>query len=173
MPSFFDGWSAVDIVGSLNKREVRALLLDFGIEKSCFRSWDAIEEMILGASDEVKDVVYQSAKTKENIEERHRLEMRKRRLETQVMMRNIRRRIGFFFNLSWLKIKRAKKKFQKRNEIFRSSWYYRVRMKSVNVIRPSLMRHRMKRLLYEFVLFVLERGQSWTESKRWCCRIEV
>lgn len=99
MASFFDGWSAVDIVGSLNKREVRVLLLDYGIKRSCFRSWDAIEEMIMGASDEVKDVIYRSAKTKENIEEQHRFEMRKRHLESQTMMRDIRRRIGLSFLL--------------------------------------------------------------------------
>ena len=68
MPTFFDDRSAVDIVGSLNKKEVRALLLDYGIEKACFQSWDAIEEMIFGASDEVKNVVFQGAKAKGDIE---------------------------------------------------------------------------------------------------------
>jgi hypothetical protein len=36
MSSLFDGWSAYDIVGPLNKKEVRAALLDYEIEKSCF-----------------------------------------------------------------------------------------------------------------------------------------
>ena len=99
MPSLFDGRSAVDIVGSLNKKEVRALLLEHGIEKSCFRSWDAIEDMILGASDEVKNIVFQGAKAKGDIEEQHRHEVRKRHVEAQALMRNVRRRIGFYFRL--------------------------------------------------------------------------
>ena len=99
MPTFFDDRSAVDIVGSLNKKEVRALLLDYGIKKACFRSWDAIEEMILGASDEVKNVVFQGAKAKGDIEIQHQHEVRKRHVEAQASMKNVRRRIGFFLFL--------------------------------------------------------------------------
>ena len=77
MTSIFDGWSAHDIVGCLNKREVRAALLDYDIDRSCFRTWDSIEEMILKSSDEVKEVLYQSAVTKGNVEDEHRSVMRK------------------------------------------------------------------------------------------------
>ena len=97
MPSFFAGWSAHDIVGSLNKAEVRAALLDYDIEKKCLRSWDAIETMLLNASDEVKNTLYQCALTKGRIEEQHQMATRKRRLEEQMMSRNVRRRLGECF----------------------------------------------------------------------------
>ena len=95
MSSFFQGWSAYDIVGPLNKAEIRAALLDFQIERSCFRTWDSIEDMILSSSDEVKRVVYESAVTKKNVEDQHRLAVCKRHLENQTMERNTRHRLGF------------------------------------------------------------------------------
>ena len=94
MSSFFAGWSAYDIVGPLNKREVRGALLDFDIEKKWFRSWDSIEDMILNASDDVKNALYQSAMVKKKVEERHRMDVLKRRLDYQTMVRNVRRRLG-------------------------------------------------------------------------------
>lgn len=94
----FDGWSAHEIVGSLNKKEVRAALLDYGIERSCFRTWDTIEEMILSSTDEVKEVLYRSGVAKGNVEEEHRNVMRKRRREALEMSRNVRRRLGDFFS---------------------------------------------------------------------------
>ena len=97
--SSFNGWSAYDIVGSLNKKEVRAILLDYDIERSCFRTWDTIEEMILASSDEVKSVVYESALAKGRIEEEHRIEVLKRKREEKKMARNVRRRLGEFFIL--------------------------------------------------------------------------
>jgi hypothetical protein len=54
MISFFDNWSAHDIIGPLNKREVCAALLDFEIERKYFRTWDTIEEMVVNSTDEVK-----------------------------------------------------------------------------------------------------------------------
>ena len=65
----FEGWTAYDIIGFLNKAEVRLALLDFDLEKSCFRSWNSIENMILNTSDDVKDALYQSALAKKKIEE--------------------------------------------------------------------------------------------------------
>ena len=103
MTSFFHGWSAYDIVGPLNKAEIRAALLDYQIERSCFRTWDSIEDMILKSSDEVKRVVYESAITKKNVEEQHRIASCKRHREVQNMQRNTRRRLGFFFILIFLK----------------------------------------------------------------------
>ena len=97
--SSFNGWSAYDIVGSLNKKEVRAILLDYDIERSCFRTWDTIEEMILASSDEVKSVVYESALAKGRIEEEHRIEVLKRKREEKKMARNVCRRLGEFFIL--------------------------------------------------------------------------
>lgn len=43
MSSSFNNWSAHDIVGPINKREVCAALLDYEINKFCFRTWDTIE----------------------------------------------------------------------------------------------------------------------------------
>ena len=97
MTSSFNGWSAYDIVGSLTKKEVRALLLDYDIERSCFRTWDAIEEMILASSDEVKNVVYQSALAKRKVEELHRNEILKRKREEKKLARNVRRRLGEYY----------------------------------------------------------------------------
>ena len=94
MSSFFDGRSAYNIVGCLSKREVQSVLLDYPIEKRWFRSWDTIEEMILTSSDEVKNVVYRSAITKKKIEDEHRKEVEKRRVESRKMSRNVRRHIG-------------------------------------------------------------------------------
>ena len=65
---YFDGWTAYDIIGPLNKREVRAVLLDFEIQKSNFRDWDSVERMILGSSDEVKNVLFRCGEAKRNVE---------------------------------------------------------------------------------------------------------
>ena len=78
MSSVFEGWTAVDIVGPLNRSEVRRALLNFQIPKSCFRTWDAIEEMILSSSDEIKGVLYESALVKRKVEEEHCKAGRKR-----------------------------------------------------------------------------------------------
>ena len=94
MTSIFNGWSAYDIVGSLNKKEIRALLLDYDIERGSFRTWDAIEDMILASSDEVKNVVYQGASAKRKVEEQHRIEILKRKREEELLARNVRRRLG-------------------------------------------------------------------------------
>lgn len=94
MCSSFEGWRACDIVGSLNKSEVRSVLLDFDLEKSCFRSWDSIENMISNSSDEVKDVLYRSALAKKKVEEQHRAATLKRKREYKELLRNTRRRMG-------------------------------------------------------------------------------
>lgn len=93
--SFFNGWSAHDIIGSLTRTEVRLALLDHGIRPNCFRTWDAIEAMIMTSSDEVKSVLYQSAIAKSNIEEQHRLTTLKRQREARAVARNVRRRLGW------------------------------------------------------------------------------
>lgn len=64
MISTFNGWSVYDIVGPLNKNEVRAALLDYEIGRGCFRTWDSIEDMLSSSSDEVKNAVYQTALVK-------------------------------------------------------------------------------------------------------------
>jgi hypothetical protein len=92
--SSFENWAAYDIVGPLSKAEVKAALLDYGFERKRFRTWDSIEELVLTGSDEVKNVLYQSAVAKRNVEEQHCIELHKRRLEDQKMQRNVRRRIG-------------------------------------------------------------------------------
>lgn len=58
--------------------------------------------MILTSSDDVKRVVYEIAMAKKNVEEQHRLAVRKHHLETQNMERNTCRRLGlvFFFFLT-------------------------------------------------------------------------
>ena len=96
MSSRFEGWTAFDIVGPLNKSEVRAALLNFQIPKSSFRTWDTIEEMILSTSDEVKTVVYESALVKKKVEEEHRIAGIKRRVEERKILRNVCRRLGGF-----------------------------------------------------------------------------
>ena len=90
----FNGWSAYDIVGTLKKSEVRAALLDFSIERSCFRTWDSIEDMLMNSSDDVKSAVYRSQKAKANVEEEHRISTMKRHREAQEMSRKVRRRLG-------------------------------------------------------------------------------
>lgn len=99
MTSAFDGWSAHEIIGPLNKKEVRAALLDYEIPRSCFRTWDTIEEMILNSTVEVKEVLHRSGIAKGNVEEEHRNVMRKRRREALEMSRSVRRRLGEFFFL--------------------------------------------------------------------------
>ena len=47
--------------------------------------------MILASSDEVKDVVYQSALAKRKVEEQHRMENLKRKREEELTARNVRR----------------------------------------------------------------------------------
>jgi hypothetical protein len=96
MDSKFKDWTAYDIVGPLNKREVRAALLDFKLEKGCFRTWDTIEMMLGTCSDEVKTVIYDSAMSKKAAEESHRIDVLKRRRETKTFECNVRRRIGMF-----------------------------------------------------------------------------
>lgn len=94
MSSRFHGLSAHDIIGPLNKREVRTALLDYEIEKSCFRTWDSVERMILRSSDEVKEVLFQCGEAKRVVEEEHHMSGLKRRREARVMSRNVRRRLG-------------------------------------------------------------------------------
>jgi hypothetical protein len=94
MDSKFKDWTAYDIVGPLNKREVRAAVLDFEIKKGCFRTWDTIERMLGKCSDEVKTVIYESAMSKKAVEESHRIDVLKRRREAVTFERNVRRRIG-------------------------------------------------------------------------------
>jgi hypothetical protein len=89
--SLFTGWSAHDIVGSLNKSEVRRALLDYDLEKGCFRTWDSIERMLLFASDEIKGAIHRSAIVKGKIEEEHRNAVLKRDREYKKMVRNVRR----------------------------------------------------------------------------------
>lgn len=95
--SVFKDWSAYDIVGPLNKSEVRAALLDCDIQKSSFRTWDSIEAMILASPDNVKKIVYDCSLVKRKIEEEHRIVGLKRRREQQKMRRNVRRRLGEIF----------------------------------------------------------------------------
>lgn len=94
MGSSFENWSAYDIAGPLNKAEIRSALLDFEIERKCFRTWRSIEEMILSSSDMVKRVVYESSLAKRKIEEEHRQRVVKRKREHQALARNVRRRLG-------------------------------------------------------------------------------
>ena len=124
MTSTFKGCSAYDIVGSLNKREVRALLLDYDIERSSFRTWDSIEEMILASSDEVKNVVYQSALAKRKVEEQHRMEILKRKREEESLARNIRRRLGDFFIFIIVKLWRNSHKSSQRRRRKRFFKFY-------------------------------------------------
>lgn len=94
MSSAFYGWSAHDIVGPLTKGEIRSALLEFEIEKSSFRTWDSIEDMILRSSDEVKVVLYESGMAKKKIDEQHRIAVIKRKREEETITRNVRRRLG-------------------------------------------------------------------------------
>ena len=91
--SMFNGWSAYDIVGTL-KSEVLAALLDYSIERSCFRTWDSIEDMLMNSSDDVKSAVYRSQMAKAKVEEEHRISTMKRHREAQEMSRKVRRRLG-------------------------------------------------------------------------------
>ena len=97
MTSFFSGWSAHEIIGPLNKSEVRAALLEYTIEKSHFRTWNSIESFVLSSCDEIKNVLYEAGMAKAKVEEDHRNVVRKRRREDLAMIRNVRRRISKFF----------------------------------------------------------------------------
>lgn len=148
MSSSFNGWSAYDIVGSLTKKEVRALLLDYDIERSCFRTWDAIEEMILASSDEVKNVVYQSALAKKKVEDLHRNEILKRKREEKKMARNVRRRLGEYYiiieNLSgYLQKKKSVVNTKETSPIL---WCCQMLKKNVSVTNPFMKGLQMKRL---------------------------
>lgn len=101
MTLIFNGWSAYNIMGSLNKKEVCAILLDYDIKRSCFRTWDTIEDMILASSDEVKSVVYESALVKRKVEEEHRVEVLKCKHEEKQMVRNVHWWLGEFLLFSW------------------------------------------------------------------------
>ena len=90
----FNGWSAYDIIGTLKKSEVRAALLDYSIERSCFRTWDFIEDMLMNSSDDVKSAVYRSQMAKANVEEEHHISTMKRHREAQEMSRKVRRCLG-------------------------------------------------------------------------------
>jgi hypothetical protein len=96
MASFFNNWTAHEIIGPLNKREVRSALLDHGFERKCFRTWDLIEEVVLNSTDEVKEILYQAGLTKNRVEEQERRASLKRKRESMMMQRNIRRRLGDF-----------------------------------------------------------------------------
>lgn len=90
----FEGWSAHDIIGPLNKTEVRATLLGCEIPPTCFRTWDSIENMIMTSSEAVKMILHQSAIVKQKVEEQHRIEVLKRQREARATVRNVRRRLG-------------------------------------------------------------------------------
>lgn len=90
----FEGWSAHNIIGTLNKAEVEAALLDFKKPASSFRTWDSIEAMIMSSSDDVKTILYQSAIAKKDVEKQHEANVLKRRREARAMVRNVRRRLG-------------------------------------------------------------------------------
>lgn len=94
MTSPFAGWSAHEIIGPLNRREVRAALLEYNIERSCFRTWNTIEEMVLKSGDDVKTTLYESGLAKANVEKQHQLIGVKRHREAMAMARNVRRHIG-------------------------------------------------------------------------------
>ena len=102
MSSPFNGWTAHEIIGPLNRSEVRAALLDYGIQRNCFRTWNAIERLVLESSDEVKNILYQCGMTKARVEEQHRLAVAKRHREDLTMTRNVRRRLGFCLLLFFL-----------------------------------------------------------------------
>lgn len=96
----FAGWSAHEIIGPLNQREVRTALLEYNIERSCFRSWNTIEQMVLKSGDDVKRVLYESGVTKANIEKQHQVIGLKQHREAMAMVQNVCRHIGgFFFHL--------------------------------------------------------------------------
>jgi hypothetical protein len=97
MTSHFDGWTAHAIVGPLNKKEVQTALLDYGIERSSFRTWDSIEHMILNSSERVKQTLYECGEVKRNVEEQHRLATLKRRHDERSIRRIVRRRLGLYF----------------------------------------------------------------------------
>ena len=97
MESSFENWSAYNIVGPLNRAEIRSALLDFEIEKKCFQTWSSIKEMILLSSDAVKRVVYDCSLVKRKIEEQHRQEIVKHKREDQALARNVRCRLGKLF----------------------------------------------------------------------------
>lgn len=108
MTSSFAGWSAHQIIGTLNRNEVRAALLEFKMEKSSFRTWDTIEKMILESSDDVKRVLYECGVTKANVERQHQISGLKQHREAMAMARNIRRHIGDYLSSFHIKKKRER-----------------------------------------------------------------
>jgi hypothetical protein len=48
----------------IKKSEVHMSLLEYGIEKEKFQTWDTIEHMVLESPDEIKMVLYQSGEMK-------------------------------------------------------------------------------------------------------------
>ena len=71
MLSFFAGWSAHDIIGLLNRKEVRAILVGFEVGRVSFQMWDDIGKMILNRDDDVKAALFESGIAKWNVEEEH------------------------------------------------------------------------------------------------------
>lgn len=94
MSSFFEGWTAHDIIGTLNRREVIAALLEQEIPPSSFRSWDSIGQMIMSSSDDVKMILHESAIAKKDVEDQHQATLLKCRREARAMVRNVQRHLG-------------------------------------------------------------------------------
>ena len=104
MSSFFEGWSAHDIIGPLNRKEVRAVLVGLEVGRVSFRTWNDIGKTILNSDDDVKVALFETGIAKWNVEEEHRLIGLKRRREAKAMSRNVRRHIGdsfFVFFFFW------------------------------------------------------------------------
>ena len=95
MASFYEGWSSHDIIGTLNRAEVKAALLDQKLLTLDFRTWNSIDKMIQSSSDMVKTILHESAMAKKDVEDQHRASVLKRRREARAMVRNVRRRLGW------------------------------------------------------------------------------
>lgn len=101
MTSPFAGWTAHQIVGPLNKKEVDAALVEFKIERSSFRTWNTIEQMIMSRGDNVKGTLYKCGVAKANVEKQQELIGIKRRQEAKAMARNVHRHLSDFFFGDW------------------------------------------------------------------------
>ena len=71
MSSFFAGWSAHDIIGLLNLKEVHAVLVELEVGRVSLWTWDDIRETILNSDDDVKAALFECSIAKWNMEEQH------------------------------------------------------------------------------------------------------
>ena len=141
---FFRGMDGHDIIGTLNRNEVRAALLEQEILPSSFRSWDSIGRMIMSSTDIIKTILHESTIAKKDVEDQHQATVLKRRHEAWAM-----------FEEMWMK----------NNVIFLSFWLFLLAKKNSNAMKHFMtQRHgRTERQAYK-ISTVVQKSKIWFKS---------